>query len=391
MSATSVIYLDHHATTPCDPRVVEAMLPWFTERFGNPASRQHGPGRDARAAVEAARRKVASLIGASPREVVFTSGATEAINLALKGIFARAAADRRRVVTTTIEHSAVRDVCAWLQTRGVEVVEVPVDAEGLVDPAAVADACAAGPTGAVAVMAANNEIGTVQPLRAIAPICRAAGAALFSDAAQLAGKLTLDVRGAGIDLAALSAHKLYGPKGVGALYVRRGAPHLRLEAQIHGGGHERGLRSGTLNVPGIVGFGVACELAAQELDVEASRLRSLSAELLERLRAGVPGLVVNGSMSRRLPHNLHVAIPGLEARRLLEAVDGVALSSGSACTTDQLEPSHVLRAIGLREDLVYASIRVGLGRTTCAADVEEAASRIVDAVRRLRGVASPGH
>ena len=378
-----MIYLDHHATTPCDPRVVDAKLPWFSERFGNASSR-HAAGRAAREAVELARGQVASLIGASPREIVFTSGATEAINLALKGLLAGTAADPRRLVTTTIEHSAVRDVCAWLAARGVEVVEVGVDGDGVVDPSAVARACAERPTTLVAVMAANNEIGTLQPLADIGPSCRAAGAALFTDAAQLVGKLPLDVRAAGIDLASVSAHKMYGPKGVGALYVRRGAPHLRLEPLLHGGGHERGLRSGTPNVPGIVGFGAASALAALDLEAEAARLAALRDRLLARLRAGVPDLVVNGSLTARLPHSLHVSVPRLEARRLLELVPDLALSSGSACTADQLEPSHVLRAIGLGDDLLYASIRVGLGRSTSVDHIDRAAAQLVDAVTRLR-------
>lgn len=375
-----MIYLDHHATTPCDPEVVAAMLPFFRERFANAASSTHLPGRAAAAAVASARAEVAALIGASPREIVFTSGATEALNLALTGLVDEAGGVGH-IVTTAIEHPAVLDTCAALEDNGVRVTRVAVGASGVVDPDDVAAALAPD-TVAVAVMAANNEIGTLQPIDAVGAICRDAGVPFVCDAVQLVGKAPVDVASGGVALLALSGHKLYGPKGVGALYVRR-RPLVRLAAQIHGGGHERGLRSGTLNVPAIVGLGVACRLASGRMAEDAARGRVLRDRLLAGLRAGLDGVVVNGDLERRLDHNLNVSFAGVEGRRLLDGLDGVAISSGSACASADLRGSHVLRAIGVADDRLYSSVRFGLGRETTQAEIDETVALVTDAVRRL--------
>ncbi|MGM0575600.1 MAG: cysteine desulfurase family protein [Myxococcota bacterium] len=379
---TEVVYLDHHATTPCDPRVVEAMIPWFGEHFGNAASVQHPTGQEAHRAVERARQQVAALVGASPREIVFTSGATESLNLALKGLVEAAPIGRDHLVVSAIEHKAVLDTCAALERRGATVTILPVDEGGFVDPEAVRDAVDAR-TVAVAVMAANNEIGTVQPLDAVAAVCRETGAHLLTDAAQAAGKIPLDVRATDLDLAALSAHKMYGPKGVGALFVRS-RPRVRLAPQMHGGGHERGLRSGTLNVPGLVGFGEACDLARKRMGDDAERMARLRDRMLDRLREALPGVHLNGALTGRLPHNLNVAFEGVEGDALVRSLPDVALSSGSACTTATVEPSYVLKALGLPDWRVHASARIGLGRGNTAEDVERATERIIEAVRRHR-------
>ncbi|MFO0747475.1 MAG: cysteine desulfurase family protein [Myxococcota bacterium] len=374
------IYLDHHATTPCDPEVVAAMLPWFGERFGNPSSTTHIYGREAARAVEEARAEVAALVGADPREVVFTSGATEALNLALKGLAAgRPAAAREapaRVVASAFEHKAVLDVLAH---GSFDAVLAPVTRDGFVALDAVAAALAT-PTLAVCVMAAQNEVGTLQPLAELAAMAHAAGALMLSDAAQAAGKIALDARALGVDLMALSAHKLYGPKGIGALVVRR-RPPVPLVAMIDGGGHERGLRSGTLNVPAIVGFGVAARLARERLDADQPRIGALRDRLWAALQAGLgPRVALSGALAPRLAGNLHVSFPGLEARRLIEAVPELALSAGSACTSDDLSPSHVLRAMGLSDRDLFGSLRIGLGRGTTEADVDLAARVLVRAV-----------
>lgn len=354
------------------------MLPFFGARFGNPSSRTHGFGRDAARAIEAARVQVAALVGGSPKEIVFTSGATEALNLAIQGA-ALAEPARRHVVTTAIEHEAVLDTITALEARGHEVTRVAPGADGVVDADAVAAAIRPD-TLLVAVMHANNEVGTIQPLADIAPRCRERGALFLVDAAQSAGKIPVDAPALGADLVAVSAHKLYGPKGVGALWVRR-RPPVRLDPLVHGGGQERGLRSGTQNVPGIVGFGVAAELALASLGAEARHLGALRDDLLARLRARVPSLRVNGSLSARLPQNLHVAFPGVEARRLVERLAGaVAVSSGSACASARLETSHVLAAMGLPPDVSYSAVRFGLGRWTTAEDVAVAADAVADAV-----------
>lgn len=364
------------------------MLPFFSERFGNPSSRTHGFGTDAARAVEAARVQVAALVGASPKEVVFTSGATEALNLAITGA-AHADPVRRHLVTTAIEHEAVLDTVLALEAAGYEVTRVAPGADGVMDADAVARAVRAD-TLLVAIMHANNEVGTIQPVGEVAPRCRELGALLVVDAAQSAGKIPVDAPGLGADLVALSAHKLYGPKGVGALWVRR-RPPARLAPLVHGGGQERGLRSGTLNVPGIVGFGAAAALALAAMPAEGERLGALRDELLARLRERVPEVRVNGSMSARLPQNLHVAFPGVEARALVQRLAAtLAVSSGSACASARLETSHVLAAMGLPPGVSYSALRVGLGRWTTAEEVALAADAIADAVLALRPAPAPG-
>jgi cysteine desulfurase len=387
VSVEAPIYLDHHATTPCDPAVVEAMLPWLTRDFGNAASRAHTFGWSADAAVERARRQVAALIGASPKEIVFTSGATEANNLALKGVAETYAARGRHLVTCTTEHKAVLDPCDWLVTRGFEVTRLGVGADGLLDLADL-EAALRPDTLLVSVMAANNEIGTLAPLERIGALCRARGVFLHTDAAQAAGKVPLDVHAQRLDLVSFTAHKLYGPKGIGALYVRRRDPQVRLAAQMHGGGHERGLRSGTLPVHQIVGFGEACALAATHLEADATRLSTLRDRLWAQLRE-VPGARLNGAAAPRLPGNLNVSFDGVEAEALLIALRPVvALSSGAACASATLEPSHVLRALGLDEERAHGSLRFGLGRGTTDDDVERVATAVVRAVEAVRRLAS---
>ncbi|MFZ4737574.1 MAG: aminotransferase class V-fold PLP-dependent enzyme [Bradymonadia bacterium] len=387
MSVEAPIYLDHHATTPCDPAVVEAMLPWLTRDFGNAASRAHTFGWSADAAVERARRQVAALIGASPKEIVFTSGATEANNLALKGVAETYAARGRHLVTCTTEHKAVLDPCDWLVTRGFEVTRLGVGADGLLDLADL-EAALRPDTLLVSVMAANNEIGTLAPLERIGALCRARGVFFHTDAAQAAGKVPLDVHAQRLDLVSFTAHKLYGPKGIGALYVRRRDPQVRLTAQMHGGGHERGLRSGTLPVHQIVGFGEACALAATHLEADATRLSTLRDRLWAQLRE-VPGARLNGAAAPRLPGNLNVSFDGVEAEALLIALRPVvALSSGAACASATLEPSHVLRALGLDEERAHGSLRFGLGRGTTDDDVERVATAVVRAVEAVRRLAS---
>lgn len=395
-----MIYLDHHATTPVDPRVLEAMLPFFTEDFGNPASHSHRYGWRAEGAVEVARETVAEAVGASePREIVFTSGATESDNLALKGVVRAARApsgEGAHVVTVATEHPAVLDPCAALEREGFAVSVLPVDADGLVDPARLADAIGER-TVLVSVMAANSEIGTLQPLAAIGAICAERDVLFHTDAAQALGKIPLDVDGAGIDLLSGSAHKVYGPKGVGFLYVRRrrrSGGRIRLEPLVHGGGHEQGLRSGTLPVPLCVGLARALAIAGEEREVEALRIGGLRDTLLRRLRESVPGTLLNGPGEGRLPGNLNVAFEGIDADALIAGLDDVALSTGSACSSARSEPSHVLRALGLSEERVAASVRIGLGRGTTADEVERAATRIAEEASRLReargAVASPG-
>ncbi len=375
-----MIYLDHHATTPVDPRVLKAMLPFFSEKFGNPSSRTHRPGWDASDAVERARKQVAALIGASAREIVFTSGATEANNLAIAGIAAAAPADRRHVVTVATEHKAVLDPCRALEAQGWQVTVLPVAATGLVDLAAVEQAVTPD-TALVSVMLANNEIGVVQPLAGIARLAHAHGAVVHTDAVQALGKLPLDVAALDVDLASFSAHKVYGPKGVGALYVKRGIDK-RLRAQVRGGGQERGLRGGTLNVPGIVGFGAACEVAGKDLPVETARLNELRDRLWQQLRADLDGVTLNGAPTPRLPGNLNVSFEGIDGESLLLAITDVAVSSGAACTS--AEPSHVLTALGLETRRALASLRFGLGRDTTAEDIAQAAAHIGAVVAQLR-------
>jgi cysteine desulfurase len=377
------IYLDSHATTPVDPRVLEAMLPFFTERFGNASSRTHGYGHDAADAVKTAREEVASLFGASAREIVFTSGATESNNIAIKG-YARAHRDRgRRIVTTDIEHDAVLDVCERLEREGFEIVRLPVSTDGLISIEALERAVDRS-TLLVSVMAANNEIGVLQPIADAARIAHAAGAVFHSDIAQAAGKIPLPLGELGVDLASVSAHKLYGPKGAGALYIRRQRPRLELESIVEGGGHEAGLRSGTLNVPGIVGLGRASAIARDEMASEGARLAALRDRLLGALTSRVPGVTVNGSMSSRLPHNLNVSFAGIEGEGLMLALGDLAVSPGAACASATDAPSHVLRAIGVPADLARATIRFGLGRFNTEEEIDEAAERVARVVHHLR-------
>lgn len=379
------VYLDNHATTPVDPRVLETMLPYFGERFGNAASRSHPFGWEAEEAVEAARAEIAALIGAAPREIVFTSGATESDNLAIKGVLETRAGKGDHIITAATEHKAVLDSCKALEKAGRATVTVlPVDADGLVDPDAVRRAITPQ-TVLISIMHANNEIGTLHPIAEIGRVAREAGVLFHTDAAQSVGKVAVEVRAMGIDLLSLTAHKLYGPKGCGALYVRGTAPRVRLTAQLHGGGHERGLRSGTLNVPGAVGFGRACAIAAAEMESEPTRL----AALRERLHHGLVQLEdvrLNGHPTLRLAGNLNVSFEGVEADSLLAALPDVALSSGSACTSATLEPSHVLRAIGLDDDVAHASVRFGLGRFTTEPDIDYAIERVAHEVKRLRAL-----
>ncbi len=376
------VYLDYQSTTPADPRVVTAMLPFFTTAFGNPHSTSHAFGRDAGEAIEAAREPIARLIGAGRREIVFTSGATEANNLAIKGSVRFRRANRDHVVTCVTEHKCVLESVRSLEREGFRVTWLPVQPDGLVDLdrlAAVVDER----TALVSIMAVNNEIGVIQPLAAIGALCRERGALFHTDAAQAAGKIAIDVEAMNIDLMSLSAHKLYGPKGVGALYVRR-RPRVRLLPLLDGGGQERGHRSGTLPTPLCVGFGEACRLCETAMTEEAQRLAGLSRRLLDRLTASGTAFCLNGDARQRFPGNLNLAFAGIEAEALLAALPDLALSTGSACTSAAVEPSYVLRALGLPDSLAAASVRIGLGRFTTEAEVDYAAARMAESVARLR-------
>ncbi len=387
------VYLDHHATTPVDPSVVAAMLPFLAEKFGNPSSRQHVFGQEAHAAVEEARAHVARLIGAEPGDVVFTSGATESDNLALRGA-ARAAPGRsRHLVTTAIEHPAVLEPVRTLEREGCEATVVAVGEDGLVSVEAVERALRPD-TALVSVMAANNEVGTLQPVREIGRLCRERGILFHSDAVQAVGRIAFDVDDTSTDLVSLSAHKMYGPKGVGALYVRRSRrPRIRLQAQAEGGGQEKGLRSGTLNVPGIVGFGEAARRAVEALAAgEAERIAALRDRLLAGLHARIEGVEVNGSLQRRLPGNLHVSIARAEAETLILSLGGgFALSSGAACAEAGGKGSHVLRALGLPDERVYTALRFGLGRFNTPAEIDATVDALAAAVElaRSRAAATP--
>ena len=382
------IYMDHHATTPTDPRVVEAMAPFFTEHFGNPASRQHAFGWAARDAVEAARTQVATLVGCDPRELYFTSGATESNNLAIKGCLAAVDGARRRIVTLETEHRAVLDPCLRLEDAGVRVDYVTPGPDGRVDPLEV-DRVVTDGTALVSVMTANNEIGVLQPIGELASVAHRQGALLHTDATQAVGKVPFSARDVDVDLVSLSAHKIYGPKGVGALCVRRRRPKIPLVPLIDGGGHERGLRSGTLNVPAIVGFGHAAELCGREMVDEASRTSALRDRLWQRLSDRLNGLRLNGSVEHRLPNNLNMSVSGVEGETLLVGLDDVAVSSGAACTSVNAGPSHVLLALGLSAQLARASLRFGLGRWNTEAEVDYVVDKVCRLVTRLRDV-SPG-
>jgi cysteine desulfurase len=375
------IYLDNAATTPVDPRVVQAMLPYLTDLFGNPASRSHGYGWAAEEAVEIAREHVAALLNADPREIAWTSGATESNNLAIKGAARFHQSRGKHLVSVKTEHKSVLDTLRELEREGFEVTLLDVDAEGLVAPEAVA-ASLRPDTILVSVMAVNNEIGVVQDLAAIGALCRERKVLFHVDAAQATGKVALDLDVLPIDLMSLSAHKSYGPKGIGALYVRR-KPRVRIEAQMHGGGHERGLRSGTLATHQIVGMGEAYRLAREHMAAENERIRALRNRLLEGLMS-IPEARVNGSLVKRVPHNLNLSFPFVEGESLLMGMKGIAVSSGSACTSASLEPSYVLRALGLSDEVAHSSIRFSLGRFTTAADVDRAIPLVRDTVERLR-------
>ena len=378
------IYLDNQATTPCDPRVLAAMLPWFTERFGNPHSVEHVMGREAEAAVETARAQVAAIIGAEAREIVFTSGATEANNIATKGaarFAARMGDERKRIVTVATEHKCVLESVRDLAEEGFEPVFLPVRHDGLLDADALREALGV-PTLLVSIMAVNNETGVVQDLFALAPIVKEAGSLLHTDAAQAVGKIPLDVAALGVDLLSISGHKIYGPKGIGALYVRR-RPRVRLASLFSGGGQERGLRSGTLATPLIVGLAEACRLAAAEMTEDAARIGDLRDRLLGRLMRGIPGLVVNASRQQRVAGNLNLTFPAGDAQALMRAAPDLCVSTGSACSSAEVEPSYVLRALGLDEAAAGRTLRVGLGRFTSAADVDAAAEMLIEAYRAV--------
>jgi len=377
------VYLDYHATTPVDPRVLNAMLPFFTERFGNPHSKQHAWGWDARGAVDAARAQVAALVNASANEITFTSGASESNNLAIKGVVAARRGQGNHIITVATEHKSVLDVCRGVAAEGIDVTVLGVNPDGRVNLDALAQAIKPT-TILVSVMAANNEIGTVQPLASIGAIVRERGALFHTDAAQATGKIPLDVEAMSIDLLSLTAHKFYGPKGTGALFIRRMKPRLILPAQIDGGGQENGVRSGTLNVPGIVGLGHAAELCRLEMADESRRLAGLRDRLLSGLRSRISDVRVNGSLEHRLPHNLHVSFDGVEGEALLMALDGIAVSTGSACASGSQAPSHVLEAIGATGQEAGASIRFGLGRATTGEEVDYAIERVAVAVGALR-------
>lgn len=378
------IYMDNQATTPVDPRVLDEMMPYFKADFGNAASRTHSFGWAAETAVDRAREQIADLIHADARDIVFTSGATESDNLAIKGVASVCGEKGGHIITQATEHHAVLDSCKALERRGFDVSVLPVDRYGRVDSEAVSDEIGDN-TLLVSIMAANNEIGTVQPLVEIGAICRERNILFHCDAAQAVGKLPIDVQALGIDLLSISAHKLYGPKGVGALYVR-GRPRVRLVAEIDGGGHERGMRSGTLNVPGIVGLGAACELAGAEMASEGARLRGLRERLQTRLFDGLDDVFLNGHPTERLDGNLNLSFEGVDGESLMVGLSEIALSSGSACTSAALEPSYVLRALGVSNRLAESSIRFGIGRFNVEAEIDHVAGRVIGEVERLREI-----
>jgi cysteine desulfurase len=377
------IYMDNHATTPLDPRVLEAMLPYFTQKFGNAASRNHSFGWEASKAVETAREQIAHLIGATAKEIIFTSGATESDNLAIKGVAEMHRERGNHIITQATEHKAVLDTCKKLENQGFRVTYLPVKDDGIIDLEDLRRAID-DQTILVSIMAANNEIGVLQPFAEIGKICHEKNVLFHCDAVQGVGKIPVNVITDNIDLMSISAHKIYGPKGVGALYVRRRDPRVQITAQIDGGGHERGMRSGTLNVPGIVGLGKACEIAEQELDEESKRLTGLRDSLKAKLEAELDYVHVNGSWEHRLPGNLNMSFLYVEGESLLMGINDVAVSSGSACTSATLEPSYVLKALGLGDDVAHSSIRFGLGRFNTQAEVDYVAAKVIDVVKKLR-------
>jgi len=377
------IYMDYHATTPVDPRVVETMLPYFHDKFGNAASRNHSFGWAAEEAVENARAQIARLINATPKEIIFTSGATESNNLAIKGAAEMYREKGNHIITQVIEHKAVLDTCKRLEKYGYEVTYLPVAKDGRIDLDDLRRAITSK-TILISIMYANNEIGVIQPIQEIGKIAKEKGVLFHTDGVQALGKIPVDVQRDNIDMISLTAHKLYGPKGCGALYVRRRNPRVQLSAQIDGGGHERGMRSGTLNVPGIVGFGKAAELCQNEMAEESTRLRGMRDRLKDGLFAKLDELYINGSMTHRLPHNINISFAFVEGESLLMGINDVAVSSGSACTSATLEPSYVLKALGVGEDLAHTSIRFGLGRFNTQEEVDYVTNRVVEVVQRLR-------
>ena len=377
------IYLDHNATTPMDPRVLETMIPYFTENFGNAASRNHSFGWQAEEAVDYAREQIAQLIGADPKEIIFTSGATEGDNLGIKGVYEMYASKGNHIITCTTEHKAVLDTCKHLEKLGAEVTYLEVQPDGLIDLKAL-EAAMRPTTILVAIMYANNEIGVIQPVKEISAIAKKHGALFFTDAVQAVGKIPVDVNADGIDLMAFTAHKMYGPKGVGALYVRRKNPRVKVTAQLDGGGHERGMRSGTLNVPGIVGFGKACELARLEMASDTERISKLRDKLENALKQ-IDESYVNGNPAHRLPHVSNISFKYVEGEGLMMGFNqDIALSSGSACTSASLEPSYVLKALGLGDDLAHSSLRFGLGRYTTEEQIDFTIKAVTDTVLKLR-------
>jgi len=377
------IYFDNHATTPMDPRVLQAMLPYFTEKFGNAASRNHAFGWESEKAVETARKQIADLIGANSKEIVFTSGATESNNLAIKGVAEMYAEKGNHIITPATEHKAVLDTCKKLEKHGCRVTYLPLKQDGLVDldqlSAAITDK-----TILVSIMYANNEIGVIQPVAEIGKICHERGVLFHTDGVQAFGKVPVNVIKDNIDLMSITGHKIYGPKGVGALYVRRRNPRVQLTAQMDGGGHERGMRSGTLNTPGIVGFGEAAAICQREMAEESKRLAHLRDKLKDKLVSELDEVFINGSMTNRLPNNLNISFAYVEGESLLMGINDIAVSSGSACTSATLEPSYVLKALGVGDDLAHTSIRFGLGRFNTEEEVDYVANRVIEVVRKLR-------
>jgi cysteine desulfurase len=380
---TLPIYMDNHATTPVDPRVLEEMLPYFTGKFGNAASRNHSFGWAGEEAVETARERIAKLIGATTKEIVFTSGATESDNLAIKGVAEMYREKGNHIITAVTEHKAVLDTCKRLEKYGYRVTYLPVQKDGLVDlddlKRAIDDK-----TILVTIMAANNEIGVLQPIAEIGKLCHEKGVIFHTDATQAVGKVPIDVIKQNLDLVSISAHKMYGPKGVGALYVRRKSPRVQLSPIIDGGGHERGMRSGTLNVPGIAGLGKACAICDEEMPQESRRLAGLRDKLRDKIMNGLDEVYINGTMEHRLPQNLNISFAYVEGESLLMGINDIAVSSGSACTSATLEPSYVLKALGTGDDLAHSSIRFGLGRFNTDAEVDYVADRVIETVSRLR-------
>jgi cysteine desulfurase len=377
------IYMDNHATTPLDPRVLEAMMPFLTNKFGNAASRNHSFGWEAEEAVENARAQVARVIGATSKEIIFTSGATESNNLALKGVAEMYREKGNHIITAVTEHKAVLDTCKHLEKFGNKITFLPVKSDGLIDLEQL-KAAFTDKTILVSIMFANNEIGVIQPVEEIGKLCRERGVLFHTDAVQAVGKVPVDVNKMNIDLLSLSGHKIYGPKGVGALYVRRKSPRVQVSSQIDGGGHERGMRSGTLNVPGIVGLGAACQLAYDELPEESKRLNYLRDKLKNTLESQLDMVFVNGNMEHHLPGNLNMSFLYVEGESLLMGINDIAVSSGSACTSATLEPSYVLKALGLGDDVAHSSIRFGLGRFSTEAEVDYVANKVIDVVKKLR-------